>query len=278
MTKYRKPTVRLPEGRAARLKARHVPGAPLRRVGRPVALLAVACIAFAALPGPAAAIQILDAADHAELEASVSATGVSRVALVNDRIRRVVRSLGGFDVSHDAASGDLYLSPAEVAGPAPDDLPGPSLPVTLFLGSEQGFTYRLTLTPDARPSAQVLIRNVAAVAESSASAPSGAPRDNRVAELVRLVQAATSREPLPGTIVEAGRTGPEIELLTIETWRGARFTTHVLAVGPDTDAAVLAGQFGTGVAAVWVAAPRDSAAQERLAVVVTEPDRAGAAR
>ena len=65
-----------------------------------------------ALPLPAAAMQILDAADHAEIAAEISATGVNRIALHGDRIAKVVRAPDGFAVEHDAGSGDLYLRPA----------------------------------------------------------------------------------------------------------------------------------------------------------------------
>ena len=249
------------------------------RAGLPPAVLVAVCVAFAALPGPAAAIQTLEAADHAELEAAVSATGVSRVALADDRIRRIIRSPGAFDIEHDPVSGDLYLRPAD--GP---DLPGGNavpdapLPVTLFLGTERGFTYRLTLTPDARPSAQVLIRNAATAAGPKAQAPAAVARDVRVAELVRLVRAAARRDALPGYALEAGRAGSGTGLSAREIWRGARFTAHVLAAGPDTDAGRLAARFGTGVAAVWVASSQGGVPRERIAVVVTEPGRAGAAR
>ena len=67
-------------------------------------------------------------------------------------------------------------------------------------------------------------------------------------------------------------------LRIIETWRGTRYVAHVLQAGRDIDAATLAERFGTGVAAVWVAAARDRVPQERTAVVVTEPARVGIAR
>ena len=112
-----------------------------------------------ALPLPAAAMQILDAADHAELAAEISATGVNRIALAGDRIARVVRAPGGFAVEHDAGSGDLYLRPAGPRAKTPASEADPHAPVTLFIGTEKGFTYRLTLMPADRDSAQILIRN-----------------------------------------------------------------------------------------------------------------------
>ena len=249
-----------------------------RRPGPSAAVFVAACVALAARPGPAAAIQTLEAADHAELEAAVSATGVSRIAVANDRIRRIIRSPGGFDVEHDAASGDLYLRPLDAPDPAWDERPVDPLPLTLFLGTEQGFTYRVTLTPDARPSAQVLIRNPAASAGPTVPARAGVMRDARVAELVRLVRAAARRERLPGYLVEAGQPGSGTVLPVIETWRGTRFTAHVLAAGPDIDAATLAGDFRPAAAAAWVSSPPDRETQERIAVVVTEPGRPGADR
>ena len=81
---------------------------------RPFALLLaiqVAILAVFAASAPAAAMQILDAGDHAELSAQISATNVNRIALAGDRIVRVVRSPDGYAVEHDGASGDLYLRP-----------------------------------------------------------------------------------------------------------------------------------------------------------------------
>ena len=91
-----------------------------------------------ALPQPATAMQILDAADHAELVAEISATGVNRIALMGDRIAKVVRAPDGFAVEHDAGSGDLYLRPAGPRAKAPASEADPHAPVTLFIGTEKG--------------------------------------------------------------------------------------------------------------------------------------------
>ena len=118
------------------------------------ALLALHILAIGALiaPVPALAMQILDAADHAELAAEISATGVNRIALAGDRIAKVVRSPDGFAVEHDAVSGDLYLRPAGAQAATPGAEADGIDPVTLFIGTERGFTYRLTLLPAARDS------------------------------------------------------------------------------------------------------------------------------
>ena len=52
--------------------------------------------AFLLRPAPASAMQILEAVDHAELEAVVSDRAVSRITLAGDRIARVVQGSRGF--------------------------------------------------------------------------------------------------------------------------------------------------------------------------------------
>ena len=203
----------------------------------------------AASAAPAGAAQMLEASDHAELAARVAASGVSRIALVNDRIVRVVRSPGGFEVEHDPARGDLYLRP--LADGVPDvgaaDAPGSA---ALFIGTERGFTYRLVLMPIDGGAAQILIRNAQAAA-TKAGADAG---DARIAGLVRLVRAVARRAPLPGYAVEAGAGRKAVGLDLIETWRGPRVTAWVVALGADgpVDAAALAARLGPGVAAAWV--------------------------
>ena len=241
----------------------------------------VATLAVLAAPAPAAAMQILDAADHAELAAEISATHVNRIALHGDRIAKAVRAPDGFAVEHDAASGDLYLRPA---GRGSAD----RTPVTLFIGTEKGFTYRLTLMPSARGSAQILIRNPDAVPAGAAAPPGGDPH---VAALVRLVRAVARREPLPGYSIHATRAPAPVGLTLIETWRGPRFAAFVFeaarpaAVVAD-GAAGLAGTVGnlagigrTGdgarLAALWLAAPGTGPSGGRLAVAVVETTATG---
>ena len=242
-------------------------------------ILAAATIA---LSTPATAMQVLDAADHAELAAEISATGISRVALARDRIARVVRAPDGYEVEHDAATGDIYLRPAVPEdgphGLGPDGGMAPG-PVTLFVGTERGFTYRLALTPVPRASAQILVRNADADAEAATSPVPGG--DPHVAALVRLVRAVARREPLPGHRIVAGRGSPAPGLRTVETWRGPRLTALVLeadalpAASGDSAAAGLAGNLretlATGrLAALWLADPGTGPNGGRLAVAVVE--------
>ena len=264
-----------------------------RRRFAPLFAIALGCIAALAAPAPAPAMQILDAADHAELAAEISATGVNRIALAGDRIARVVRAPDGFAVEHDAVSGDLYLRPlTHDAGAAPNRGPGQAGhdPVTLFVGTERGFTYRLTLIPADRDSAQILIRNAALprTAEAAGLAGPAAGTGAHVAALVRLVRAVARRETLPGYAIARGGGVSPAGMSFIETWRGPRFAALVFeAARPaseDADGgAGLAGTIGalpgTGpVAALWLAPPATGPSGGRLGVAVVEAAGAGGPR
>ena len=224
-------------------------------------------------PAPASAMQILEAVDHAELEAEISDRAVSRIALAGDRIARVIRGPDGFVVEHDAVRGDLYLRPADGTGiRAGRD--GPREPLTLFVGTAAGFTYRLALTVAERGSAQILIRKAAALSEPDLAKPDG----GRVGALVELIRAVARRETLPGYSIETLSGTPDQSGPTaIEVWRGPRFTARVLEadVAPEIDAEALAGRLGPGAAAIWLARPGSGPTGGRLAVAVHDAFSAG---
>ena len=245
---------------------------------------AVACLMVlgaAMLPAPAAAMQLLEAVDHAEISAEISAVEINRIALLGDRVLRVVRAPDGFAVEHDAATGDLWLR--RVAAAAPD-----GTPVTLFLGTEKGFTYRLTLTPSARDAAQVLIRNADAMPEAAQSVDGqAATSDPHVAALVRVVRSVARREALPGYSIHAG--GASLSgIRLIETWRGPRFRALVLEADPLPSAAAdgaaglartIADSLAAGrVRALWLAAPGTGPKGGRLAVAVVDAGGGGEPR
>jgi len=276
--------------------------------GVPAAALA-ALITYGALCAPGSATEVggagvsgttvLEAADHAELRAAISAAGVIRIALVGDRIARVVRGPQDVHVEHDPARGDLYLHPlpgasasgfavetgtpfaaARAAEPGASPAEGPAV---LFVGTEKGFTYRLTLVPAPGGPAQILIRNAQAAVSAAAGS---ATVDERIGALVRLVRAAARREPLAGYAIHAGGALPG--LTVIETWRGPRFSALVFEAGPSASegaqgaaglAGTIGGQPGIGrVAAAWLGAPGTGPSGGRLAVAVRENAPAGASR
>ena len=249
----------------------------------------------ASVPGT----RVLEEADHAELRAEIAATGVVRIALVDDRIARAVRGAGRFETEHEPANGDLYLRLLDAAaGGGGADRVGeaskaietaPAVgPQVLFVGTEKGFTYRLTLVPVAGGPAQVLIRNPAA---GKPATPATTSADARIGALVRLVRAVARREPLAGYAIHAGLAWTAIRAgavagtsvpgsTVIETWRGPRFAALVFEVGPSAPegaegaaalAGTIAGMPNAGrVAALWVAAPGTGPTGGRLAVAVVD--------
>ncbi len=247
-----------------------------RNIRRSLAAACLMLMGALALPAPAVAVQLLEAVDHAELAAEISATEVNRIALMGDRIARVVRSPDGFAVEHDAATGDLWL---RRLGSVPSD----GSPVTLFIGTEKGFTYRLTLTPSDRDAAQILIRNADALPSDAAAAASPLAGTPHVAALVRLVRAVARRQPLPGHEILAGGGSFAAGLTLIETWRGPRFRALVLEADLLPSASLdgpagLAGTIGDSLtsgrlAALWLAAPGSGPSGGRLVVAVVETAR-----
>ncbi len=233
-----------------------------RRISKTLTTL---ILVAALLPSAASAMQILDAADGAELEAEISDRSVSRVTLADDRVARVVRGPDGFTLEHDKSRGDLYLRPLESTAPAREAL-------TLFIGTAKGFTYRLTLRTAARGSAQILIRNAAAAPR----AESPAPRESRVGALVALVRAVVLREVLPGYVIHtASETSRSEGLALLETWRGRRFTARVYEMDsiPGDDSQAMMQNLAPGAAALWAAEPASGPSGGRIVVAVLESSR-----
>ena len=222
-------------------------------------LLLSLCAGIAAAQPP----RILDAADHAELVAEMASDGVVRVALLGDRIARVIRAPGEFAIEHDPAAGDLYLRPAAEQAPRESDAPpmpgvphGPvdlATPATLFVGSEKGSTYRLTLTPVAGGPAQILIRGVEPEPEDA-----GPPvtENGRVAAIAGVIRAVASGVPPAGYVVEPvdRDAGSGDGIVPLEVWRGPGRDAVVLAMDADVpaDAPALAERLGPDVLAVWI--------------------------
>lgn len=218
---------------------------------------------------PAVAMQILEAADHAELEAVVSDRAVSRITLAGDRVARVIRGTVGFAVEHDKARGDLYLRPLENAS-VRDAL-------TLFIGTARGFTYSLNLRTAARDSAQILIRNAAATPHTE----SPMWGESRVGALVALVRAVARREVPSGYLVETPQETPRRDgLLLLEVWRGRRFIARVYEAdpGPGGDPETLVQGMAPGVAALWRASHESGPSGGRLVVAVHETSPARVAQ
>ena len=253
------------------------------RIGRGLAALPFVQLMTVWAAGPAQALQIIEGVDHAELTAEVSSTEVNRVALDGDRVARVIQSPGGFTVEHDPVRGDLYLYPTTPFGGAtPSRAPFAAAPalraaaVTLYLGTERGFTYRLSLTVAERDSAQILIRNAAT---SAGSGRGDIEADGYPNELAALIRAVARREPLPGYVIVPAPNvmDPPSAGSLVEVWRGPRYTARVFRTSADgaDDASALENLEGPRVAAAWLSPEGRGPDGERLAVIVEDRGAAG---
>ena len=272
-------------------------------MSRRIGFVCAAFIIYMGLPPAGHALQVLEAADHAELEAEISATALNRVALENDRIARVMQAPGGLVVEHDPVRGDIYVRVNAPGGAgAADHATGRlsvAAPLTLYLGTERGLTYRLSLRAIERDSAQLLIRNtaVAGIAHGEGIAGAGAPGDAYASDLVELIRAVARSAPPAGYGIEPGAAhgrpahgssaarsasagGQGMAVTLIETWRGRRYRVRVLSVpaGGGLDAQMLAASSGVGVLAAWVSEGTVNVGGARRAAVVELNDGAGADR
>ncbi len=149
-------------------------------------------------------------------------------------------------------------------------------PLTLFVGTAAGFTYRLALTVAERGSAQILIRNAATASTEELAGR----KDGRVEAVVALVQAVVRREPLPRYAIEAVAERRGVDgLSVIETWRGPRFTARMLEAeaGSDSDAEELAGRLAPDTVAVWTGPKGSGPSGGRLVVAVADRFGSGSA-
>lgn len=257
----------------------------MRRIGGErmsrIAALGLLLIIYMGHGAIARALQVLEASDHAELVAEISDSDVNRIAVDGDRIARVIHSPRGFIVEHDPVGGDLYLhadpSVLRTANLRTADARAPTN-ATLFLGTERGFTYRLSLSAVSRGSAQILIRNAAIGADDVATGRAGGRRS----ELVSLILAVARREPLAGYVIVPAHETEESSGRgsLVEVWSGARFTARVLSLpaGRVEDAQRLATRAGPGFAAAWLSPPGWGSDDTRTAVLVEDNASAEAAR
>ena len=201
------------------------------------------------------------------LAVEISATEVTRITLIGDRIARVIRSPGGFAAEHDPASGDLYLRPLDRAFGA-----GPAKPAALFVGTEKGFTYRLDADARrGRPGAGAdpqsgRVRGPWRIGgkRSARRRSGGADPGGGAARAARRLRDRGGSAPRPGRVRHSGglaRSG--LHGAGARPWPGGA-----------ADAAALAELLGPGIAAAWMSGPGPDG--DRHAVAVHE--NAGSAR
>lgn len=98
---------------------------------------------------PAQALQIHQAMDDELIKAKISAKETSRITVIGDRIKQFFVNQGRLVVEKDESKGDLYLTPTEFFK---------DKDISLFITSESGKTFSLSLTPTEMPSDTIAIK------------------------------------------------------------------------------------------------------------------------
>ncbi len=88
--------------------------------------------------------------DGQTIDALISSENLNRIYLKDDRIESIKALEGQFQSQHDAQTGELYLKPS---------LAYQDKPINLFLTSEQGFSYGLTLKHGSKSPQTIMLDN-----------------------------------------------------------------------------------------------------------------------
>ena len=227
------------------------------------ALALFGMIAFVLLlGGQVHAAQSLTVEPDGTISFEASTTGVTRLSIKGDRIRRLVNSASDFEVTNDPETGDLFL---RYIGLDYFDEPESG-----FLVSESGVTIGYSIQAVEAPVETVIITLEGVEREeqdtdSSEFSNSFGYTDD-IAEFVTGVVRNVARNHVLGRPVPGGRDGRAKRRIEGEGW-----TAHLrIAVAGNSARLVREQEFyGRGVLAVWVHKTQ-LAAGERSWVIVVE--------
>lgn len=106
-----------------------------------------------------------------EIEAFISEGELSRIKVIDDRIKAIRSNQGDLELLEDAKVGEVYIRPVR---------PGKA-PINIFVTTEKSHTYKLLLIPQKMPSEQIFIK-----CKAASEAPKAAPTMKEM--VMRLVQ------------------------------------------------------------------------------------------
>ena len=125
--------------------------------------------------------QIKEARADSELTFSISAYDLNRIKVVDDRVKNIKMNEGEFEVIDELDSGEVYIRPIRFisssinpslieprpinSGSSDTGLVNPGLSSSnstqvIFLTTEKGYTYKLTLISERIPAEQLFIKNI----------------------------------------------------------------------------------------------------------------------
>ena len=194
-------------------------------------LLAGSLLLLAALP--AWALQVIPVREGETLFAKIAADDLTRIAISEGRIQSWHTLKGRLAIDRNTRSGQIYLRPLDRGEP-----------VSLFLTSEAGATYALTLQPVDMPAESLILKEQT----RHAGRPSKAEQTDSLEQMVKELALLMAADRLPPDM-EMRERGEELRL-----WQG----TRVVRLRSWLGAAVAADLFqltNTGTAEMRVAEP-----------------------
>ncbi len=156
--------------------------------------------------------------DDTETKLKISATGLTHIAVENDRITGVKASTTRFQLDKDEVLGHIYLQPED----------NNHEPIQLFINTEKERTLMLLLTPTEKPAGSILLtlepaQKVAALFEQLQ------PYEVVV---MNLIKALHNDAPLEGYSVEIlnlkTKASKDLEVLHMKTYKGQSLRAEVL--------------------------------------------------
>lgn len=227
------------------------------------ALVVIGMLAFGVFVGTGVqAAQTLTVDPDGTISFEASTTGVTRLSIKGDRIRRLINTATDFEMTNDAETGDVFLRylGAELLDPKE----------TGFIVSENGVTIGYVLTPVEGSVETVVISVEGAEPEaldqdfSEASGAIGFSDD--IAEFLTGVVRDVARNHVLGHAVPSGRDGRVVRRIAGEGWTAS---LRVAVAGQSPRLVREQEFYDAGVLAVWVQNPA-LAAGERTWVIVVE--------
>ena len=171
--------------------------------------------------------QTLMAADNAEVNCTVSAKGLTRISLKDDRFASISKMTTGdaaadFTVVNEPTRGDIYISVPEGFGQAE---------VAFFGTTAKGYTYKFACRPMGERATQVFVHNRTIQAEQQPeAAKAAAPADTAIA----LVQAMYAQGPLDGFELRQPELDPvhvgQLKVRMISEYRGRDLAGRTLRI------------------------------------------------
>ncbi len=194
-------------------------------------LLAGSLLLLVALP--VWALQVIPVREGETLFAKIAADDLTRIALSEGRIQSWHTLKGRLAIDKNVRSGQIYVRPLDRGEP-----------VSLFLTSETGATYALTLQPVEMPAESLILKEQV----QRAAKPSKAEQTDSLQQMVKELALLMAADRLPSDM-ELRERGEELRL-----WQGSRFVRLRSWMG----ASVVADLFqltNTGTAEMRVAEP-----------------------